>query len=89
MEPDAILLDVEADRPAAAFALLESCPGLLLIGVSPDSNQTKVWTRRQLCELSTEDLVQAITDLEFSFSDSRGKGGKKISLGKYYNDVGV
>jgi len=80
MEPEVILFDLEADRPEAAFALLENRPGLLLIGFSPDSNQAKMWTGRQLRELSTEDLVQAITDIEFRLSDSREREARKPSL---------
>jgi hypothetical protein len=42
MEPDVILFDTDTPRPAAAFALLATCPGLQLIGIDPDSNQALV-----------------------------------------------
>ena len=60
IQPDIILFDLEAARPEAAFSLLETQPGLMLIGVSPDSNVVKMWTGRQLRELSTKELMQAI-----------------------------
>lgn len=59
--PDVILFDAEAGHPDAAFALLETRPGLLLIGIDPSSNQVRLWSGRQLCELSTQDLVKVIS----------------------------
>jgi hypothetical protein len=60
MKPDIIFFDLVAVRPEAAFFLLESCPGLLLIGISPDSNLVKVWSGRQLHELSLRNLLEVI-----------------------------
>lgn len=58
--PDIVLFDLEAARPEAAFALLESCAGVRLIGISPDSNLVRIWSGRQLRELSTLDLMEII-----------------------------
>ncbi len=58
--PDVILFDAEAERPEAAFSLLETCPGLLLISVNPSDNQVRMWSGRDLSELSTQDLVGII-----------------------------
>ncbi len=60
LEPEVVLFDLEAPRPEPAFSLLESHPGLLLIGLSPDSNLVRVWSGRQLRELTIEDLVEVI-----------------------------
>lgn len=60
LNPDVIFFDLEAARPEAAFCLLESRPGLTLIGISPDKNLVKVWSGRQLRELSTQDLLEVI-----------------------------
>ncbi len=60
LAPDVILFDVEADRPEAAFFLLEKRPTFLVIGVSPDSNLVKIWSGRQLHELSTQGLLDLI-----------------------------
>ncbi len=62
MKPDVILFDLEAPRPEAAFSLLERRPGLLVIGVSPDTNVVKMWSGRQLRELSMTDLLKAIDE---------------------------
>lgn len=66
MVPDVILFDVEASRPEGAFSLLETCPGLLLIGIDPDTNQALLWAGRHLRELSTQDLVEVINKLTAS-----------------------
>jgi hypothetical protein len=60
LAPDVILFDVEAGRPEAAFFLLQKHPNLLVIGVSPDSNLVKIWSGRQLRELSTQGLLDVI-----------------------------
>ena len=62
IEADVVLFDLEAARPEAAFSLLETRPGLMLIGISPDSNLVKMWTGRELRELSTKELVEVIDE---------------------------
>lgn len=64
LAPHVILYDIEASLPDTALALLETSPGLLLIGVDPDNNQTLVWSGMQLHELSTQDLVRVINGQE-------------------------
>jgi hypothetical protein len=61
LAPDILLFDLQAPHPAAAFRLLECRPALQLVGVNPDCNEVTIWSGRQFCELSTQDLVQAIT----------------------------
>ncbi len=60
MAPDAILFDLESARPADAFAMLATRPGLQLIGIDPDRNQVLVWSGQQLRELSSQELVKVI-----------------------------
>ena len=60
VKPEVALFDLDSSRPQAVFSLLESCPGLILIGVSPDGNLVKMWAGQQLHELSTQDLLQVI-----------------------------
>ena len=60
VEPDVVIFDLEAARPEAAFSLLERRPSLLVIGISPDRNQVRTWSGRQLRELSMQDLVGVI-----------------------------
>jgi len=60
LAPDVVVFDLEDARPNEAFSLLESLPGLMLVGLSPDTNLVKVWSGRQLRELSTNDLLGII-----------------------------
>ena len=60
LRPDVMFFDLESNRPEAAFTLLETSPGLMLIGISPDSNLVKVWSGKQLRELSTRELMEVI-----------------------------
>lgn len=62
LKPDIIFFDTESPSPKAAFALLETLPELLLIGISPDSNLVKTWTGRQLRELSLIDILKMINE---------------------------
>ena len=62
MVPEIILFDLQAPRPEPAFALLECCPGLLLVGVSPDRNEVTMWSGQTFSQLTTQELVQAITN---------------------------
>ena len=58
--PDVILFDVENGHPGPAFAVLETLPDLLLLGISPDGNLVRLWSGRQYRELSTTDLTALI-----------------------------
>jgi hypothetical protein len=62
LAPDVILFDMETPRPEAAFALLGTRPHLQLIGIDPSTNQVLVWSGRQFCELSTQDLVRVMRE---------------------------
>ena len=75
MKPDVILFDMGAPHPEAAFSLLATCPGLLLVGVDPDRNRAMAWSGQQLRELSTSDLVGVIR--RQSQKKGRGEGGTR------------
>jgi len=60
INPDALLFDLETTHPEAVFQLLETNPPLLLIGISSDINLVKVWSGRELRELSLQDLLGVI-----------------------------
>ena len=64
LSPDVIIYDIEASHPEAAISLLENCPNLLLIGVSPESKRVMLWSGRQLRQASTQELVQVIQEKE-------------------------
>ena len=59
--PDILLFDLETTRPEAVFSLLESDSKLQVIGISPGINLVKVWSIRELREVSMGDLLEVIT----------------------------
>jgi len=59
-KPDIILFDLETPHKEAVFSCLESNPGLLLVGISPDINLVQVWSGREFRELSTQSLLEMI-----------------------------
>ncbi|MBN1630425.1 MAG: hypothetical protein JW990_11720 [Thermoleophilia bacterium] len=60
--PDAVLFDVETTRPEAVLLLLETRPSLLLLGLSPDENVVRLWSARQLREVSCKELKEVIEE---------------------------
>ena len=61
LKPDILIFDLETTRPEAVFSLLESDQNLQLIGISPDINLVKVWSIKELREVSMRDLLEVIT----------------------------
>lgn len=76
LAPDVILFDVAAPRPEAAFALLETYPGLLMIGIDPSSDEMLLLTSHPVQALAIHDLVHLI--LEASHLQERNSQGKQI-----------
>jgi hypothetical protein len=60
LAPDVVVFDVENSDAGPVFSLLETRPGLLLVGVSPDSDVVRIWSRRHYRALSTQDLATLI-----------------------------
>jgi hypothetical protein len=60
MQPEVIIYDTNALQTGFCDLLTEELPGLLLIGIDPDSHQVTLWSRRRLRELSSRDLVEII-----------------------------
>lgn len=59
-KPEILLFDLESPHTEAVFSYLESNPGLLLIGLSPDINLVQVWSGLEFRELSTQSLLELI-----------------------------
>lgn len=81
MAPDVVIFDTGAPRPEAAFALLETYPGLLLIGMDVDRDEMLVLSSHPAQALCITDLVEVIhqKDSELSaktISQVLGKGGR-------------
>jgi WD40 repeat protein len=60
VNPDILLFDLETPHTEAVFSMLETNPNLLLIGISPDINLVKIWSGRQLKDISTEGFLDLI-----------------------------
>lgn len=60
LKPDIILFDLETTHSEAVFSMLKTHPRLLLVGISPDINLVKIWSGRQVRELSTQSLFELI-----------------------------
>jgi hypothetical protein len=58
LNPDVVVFDLKAVHKESLFSLLENCPKLMLVGISPDNNIVKVWASKQLRDLSTKDLIE-------------------------------
>jgi hypothetical protein len=73
---DIILFDMGNTRPEALLSLQDTNTALELIGVSPGINLVKVWSIRELQEMSMGDLLEVIT------CESKGSsvksGGKEV-----------
>ena len=79
LKPDILIFDLETTRPEAVFSLLESDQNLQLIGISPDINLVKIWSIRELREVSMQDLFQVINS-EAKVSPVEPGGGRFRSV---------
>jgi len=59
-KPDILLFDLESPHSEAVFSILKTNPSFLLMGISPDINLVKIWSGRQVRELSTQSLLELI-----------------------------
>jgi hypothetical protein len=74
--PAALIFDLEAEEPEFPLALLQQ-PGLLLVGIDPETHDVLVWSGRQATAASAADLVSVI----------RGDGaGLKVSAPDTFAD---
>jgi len=75
--PDVILFDAQVGRPDAAFSLLKTRPGSLLIGIDPGKDQVHLWSGQQLRQFSTQDFVEIVETRTVSSGSNlvEGEGG--------------
>ena len=59
-KPDILLFDLESPHNEAVCSILKTNPFFLLMGISPDINLVKIWSGRQVRELSTQSLLELI-----------------------------
>jgi len=63
LRPDAVIFDLEVTQPDFLFPLLQQ-PGLLLIGVDPETHRALVWSGRQAPAAVATDLIGVIQQKE-------------------------
>ena len=83
LAPDVVVFDVDSGHAEAAFSLLETHPGLLVLGVSPDGDVVRVWSRRQYRARSSRDLaalIGGVTDAAAPAECPTGaaEGGRRV-----------
>jgi hypothetical protein len=59
LSPSAVIFDSSETKPDSLFSLLQQ-PGLLLIGIDPETHHALVWSGKNLHELSMPDLFQVL-----------------------------
>jgi len=59
LQPDVLIFDLGAIQPDFPFCLLQ-LPGLLLIGLDPETHQALVWSGRQEAAAEAGDLLEII-----------------------------
>jgi hypothetical protein len=57
--PAILIFDMEAIQPEFLLSLFQQ-PGLLLIGIDPETHQALVWSGRHAAAVGAADLVQVI-----------------------------
>lgn len=57
-----ILFDLNTTHPDDVLSFLKTNPTLQIIGIRPDINLVKIWTTRELRELSMLDLLNVINN---------------------------
>jgi hypothetical protein len=62
VKPDILIFDLEMTSAESVFSFMEINPNLLLIGISPDTNFVKIWSGRQLRDVSTQGLLEVINN---------------------------
>ena len=70
--PAAVVFDPGASRPDFLFPLLQQ-PGLLLIGVDPETQHALVWSGRQVRAVASADLIEILQETEPIFIRSKGE----------------
>jgi hypothetical protein len=73
--PDVVIFDLGTTHPEEAFRMLGNVNNLKLMGVSPDKNLVKVWSSRQLQELSIKDLMVVIDNQPNHIPAEANEGG--------------
>ncbi len=76
-QPQAVLFDLAMGYPGFAVALLHEQPGLLLVGVDPNSNELLVLSGQQKRAVAVSDLLKVIQRRSWRERKTRRCPGKR------------
>jgi hypothetical protein len=65
LQPDTLVFEKDAISPELLLTLSQEIPGLLLIGIDPQTNRALVWSGQQALGWSSQDLAQIIVHAKF------------------------
>ena len=60
LDPDVVIFELDAVPSEFPYTLSRERPGLLLIGIDPETNKAFLWTGEQAEGWASQDLAQAI-----------------------------
>jgi hypothetical protein len=79
LSPDILIFDLKNPHTGVLFSLLEAHPTLQLIGISPDVNLVKIWSGREMRDISTQGLLELITGKIHKLSMKSGSDGDGLN----------
>jgi len=65
LDPDVVIFELNAVEPEFPHTLSKELPGLLLIGIDPETNRVQLWWGQQAEGWTSQDLSQAIHQAQF------------------------
>ena len=65
LQPDVVIFELDAVRPEFPYALSKELPGLLLIGIDPETNRAQLWCRQRAEGWTSQDLAEVIHQAKF------------------------
>ena len=60
LQPDVVIFELDAVRPEFPYTLSRALPGLLLIGIDPETNRVQLWSGQRAEGWTSQDLAEVI-----------------------------
>ena len=60
IHPDALIFELDAVPGEFLYSLSRALPGLLLIGIDPETNRTVLWAGQEASDVTAHDLTRVI-----------------------------
>ena len=82
LRPDALIFELDAIPGEFVYCLSRELPGLLLIGIDPETNRAIFWAGQEAEEVTAQDLTSAIRH-----AGKTGSPGRLNTKVKIYQDA--